>query len=59
MPKQSYRDNAAACLRLANEMPASRMRAALLQMAEAWMRLDEQAERNSRADLSYETPSRR
>ena len=56
--KECYRDNAAACLRLAGEMPRSPMRATLLQMADAWMRLQEQAEKNSQADLTYETPSR-
>src|SRR5262245_459997 len=58
LTKENYRDRAAECLRLANEATNPRHRASLLEMAQAWMRLSDQAERNSLADLSYETPPR-
>jgi hypothetical protein len=58
MAKEDYRDNAAECLRLASEATNPSTRASLLRMAEAWLRLHEQAERNALSDLSYETPPR-
>jgi uncharacterized protein YecT (DUF1311 family) len=33
-----------------------RQRALLLEMARAWLRLHDQAEKNARADVTYETP---
>jgi hypothetical protein len=56
MAKKDYRDNAAESLRLANEATNPSMRASLLRMAEAWLRLRDQAEKNSQLDLTYETP---
>jgi hypothetical protein len=56
MTKQDYRDNAAACLLLANEATTPSARAALFRMAESWLRLHEQAEKNAQLDLTYETP---
>jgi hypothetical protein len=56
MSKEDYRDNAAECLRLASEATNPSMKTSLLRMAEAWHRLSDQAERNAKADLSYETP---
>jgi hypothetical protein len=53
-----YRANAAECLILASSMPAEN-RASLLDMARSWLRLAEQAEKNSRTDVVYETPPRR
>jgi hypothetical protein len=53
---EDYRAHAVECLQLANEATSPSARAALLRMAEAWMRLYDQAKRNAQADLSYETP---
>jgi hypothetical protein len=51
-----YRARATACLRLANETSNPDQRLALLEMAFAWMRWQEQAEKNAQADVIYETP---
>jgi hypothetical protein len=59
MAKQDYRDNAAACLRLANEATNPSARVALFRMAESWLRLHEQATKNAQLDLTYETPPSR
>jgi hypothetical protein len=56
MAKQDYRDNAVACLRLAHEATNPSARTALFRMAESWLRLHEQAEKNAQLDLTYETP---
>jgi hypothetical protein len=56
MAKQDYRDNAVACLRLAKEATNASARAALFRIAETWLRLHEQAEKNAELDLTYETP---
>ena len=56
MSKEDYRDNAAECLRLASETTNQAMKASLLRMVEAWHRLSDQAERNAKLDLTYETP---
>ena len=45
------------CLDIASAVDASR-RLILLEMAQAWTRLAEQAERNRKIDLVYETPPR-
>jgi hypothetical protein len=50
-----YRHRAAECLRLANEPTSFDHRPLLLEMAQAWILLDVQAEKNSHSDLSYET----
>jgi hypothetical protein len=52
----SYRERAAECLRLAHETTNPQHRASLLEMAQSWLRLQDQAVKNSHADLSYETP---
>jgi hypothetical protein len=52
-----YRERAAECCRVANEIANPDSRMTLLEMARAWLRLADQAERNSRSDLSYESPS--
>jgi hypothetical protein len=54
--QNDYRKRAIECLQLANEANNPRHRARLLEMAQTWMRLHDQAEKNSQADLSYETP---
>ena len=56
MRRTEYRERATECLQLANETTDPRHRARLLDMASAWMRLHDQAERNAQADLAYETP---
>jgi hypothetical protein len=56
---EEYRRNAASCLHLVDKTddPAEKMY--LLDMAQAWHNLADQASRNSRVDLVYETPPRR
>jgi hypothetical protein len=53
-----YRRNAVNCLRVAERTADLAARATLLDMAQSWRVLAEQAERNSANDLVYETPSR-
>jgi hypothetical protein len=53
---EEYRQHAANCLELADETSDQTIRWGLIDMAHAWLRLAEQAEKNSRADLFYETP---
>jgi hypothetical protein len=53
---EEYRHNAAVCLRIAEVTMDTAARMVLLDMATAWYNLADQAERNSRADLVYETP---
>jgi hypothetical protein len=51
-----YRQNAAKCLELADNSTEHGTRLGLMEMAQAWLRLSEQAEKNSRSE--YETPAR-
>ncbi len=51
-----YRQNAIDCLRLANETRDAGAKAVLLDMAQSWVRLADQAQKNLRTDLVYETP---
>ncbi len=51
-----YRQNAIDCLRLANETRDPGAKAVLLDMAQSWVRLADQAQKNLRTDLVYETP---
>jgi len=53
-----YRRNAASCLQLVDKTSDPAEKAFLLDMARAWHNLADQAERNSRSDLVYETPPR-
>lgn len=55
---EEYRRNAADCLRMAERTADLAARASLLDMAQSWRVLAEQAERNSATDLVYETPPR-
>jgi hypothetical protein len=57
--KEDYRKNAMECMRLANEVSTPSAKIALLQMAQAWVRLYDQSVRNSETDVYYETPPRR
>ena len=52
-----YRLNAVNCVTVAEGTSDVAMRAGLLAMAQAWRSLADQADRNSRADLVYETPA--
>jgi len=54
-----YRANAAECLVMASSVTDASNRASLLNMASAWLRLAELAEKNGRTDLVYETPPQR
>jgi hypothetical protein len=53
---EDYRRNAVSCLQLVDKTNDPAERAYLLEMARAWHNLAEQVERNSAADLVYETP---
>jgi len=52
-----YRQHALECLRLANDTNEPSTKAVLIDMAQAWIRLAEQAQRNRRLDLVHEAPS--
>ena len=53
---EEYRRNAADCLRMAERTADLAARATLLDMAQSWRALAEQAQRNSANDVVYETP---
>jgi hypothetical protein len=57
--QEDYRRHAALCLKLANEATDERSKSVLIDMASAWMRLAEQAEKNSALDIVYETPTKK
>jgi hypothetical protein len=52
----SYRQHAAHCLELARGTLDMSRRSALLDMAQVWLDLADQAEKNAGTDLVYETP---
>jgi len=54
--KDAYHRHAAQCLRLAERVNDASHRVELLEMAQAWLHLAEQAERNSKLDVVYEPP---
>jgi hypothetical protein len=54
--RTDYRERALECFQLANETTNPGHRARLLEMAQAWMRLHDQAEKNAKLDLTYEMP---
>lgn len=54
-----YRQYALECLRLANNTHEPSTKAVLIDMAQAWIRLAEQAHRNRQLSLVYEAPSPR
>jgi hypothetical protein len=54
MAADEYRRNAIECLRIADETISARSRVLLIHMAESWMRLSQQAEKN--LTTVYETP---
>jgi len=51
-----YRQYAQECLRLANETHEPNKKAVLIDMAQAWIRLVEQAQRNRQLDRVHPTP---
>jgi hypothetical protein len=51
-----YRQMAADCLRAAESMVDAEAKASMLDMARGWQALANQADRNSKLDLVYETP---
>lgn len=53
-----YRQYAQECLRLANETHEPSTKAVLIDMAQVWIRLAEQAQRNRPLDLVQPAPSR-
>lgn len=53
-----YRRNAANCLSVAEDIADPAARALMIAMARSWHLLADQAERNSKVDLVYETPPR-
>jgi len=57
MRAEIYRCYAAECLRFAYEMTSPSSRAVLLDMAQHWRILAEQADKNARIELAYEPPS--
>jgi hypothetical protein len=57
--QETYRHNAAKCLEMADKTSDVAIRIALVDMAHVWLRLAEQAEKNSHLDLVYETPRHR
>jgi len=56
---RAYRLRAQHCLDIARDMESVAKKMTLLDMAQAWMLLADQAERNGAADLVYETPLRK
>ena len=57
MRAEQYRRNALECLSCAREMSAPSSRAALLDMAQHWLALAAQAEKNDRTELACEPPA--
>jgi hypothetical protein len=53
-----YRALALDCTRLAAVIGDPQSRLALLEMAQAWLKLADHAQKNGEADLVYETPER-
>ena len=53
---EAYRQNAGKCLEMADKTSDIPIRLGLIDMAHVWLRLAEQAEKNSHLDLVYETP---
>jgi hypothetical protein len=58
MPPKVYRSYAAECLRCAMRVTDPASRSSLRRMALAWADLADQAERNARNDVVYESPAR-
>ena len=54
-----YRVYAATCVMLAQQMDDPQSKVALLNMAQAWLALADQHDKNNRTTLIYETPEPR
>jgi hypothetical protein len=54
---EEYLNLAANCVRMAIETDIVCQKAALIDMASSWLKLAEQAEKNSQLDLVYGTPT--
>jgi len=52
----TYQLHAADCIEIAQRMTDPKSRLSLLAMAQSWLKLAEQAVRNSETTLVYETP---
>src|ERR1700730_13286921 len=59
MASDEYRRNAIECLQLADGISDTPSRLLLIHMAQAWLRLADQAEKNLTTDVVYETPVQR
>ena len=57
-PAREYRARARHCVEIADSLEGVR-KVVLLEMAQAWMRLADQAWRNKKTDLVYETAPRK
>jgi hypothetical protein len=55
---EQYRKRARNCLDMARTLADRRRKLIALDMAQAWLKLAEQAEKNRTADIVYETPPR-
>jgi hypothetical protein len=58
MSQEQYRLHALECFRIAEGTTSSRHKISLLDMAQSWLLLAGQAEKNLSTDLVYETPPR-
>jgi hypothetical protein len=56
MSPAEYRQHAAQCVAAIELVLDNRSKQLLLEMAAAWLRLADQAEKNLTTDLAYETP---
>jgi hypothetical protein len=56
MSAERYRDYALDCIRVAQETDVPQIRVASLDMAVRWLRLADQADKNSELDLVYQSP---
>ena len=53
---EHYRQHAAQCIEISKQLPNTSGRLALLDMAQSWLALAEQAAKNAETVLVYETP---
>jgi hypothetical protein len=58
MPPDEYRRHAAECLRIAEDVTDSHHRNLLIGMAQTWLNLAQQAEKNPTTGIAYEPPSK-
>ena len=53
-PGDEYKRNAAECLHVASVLTDPQQKAAMIEMAQAWVRLADQAIKNNQTDITYE-----